>query len=64
MFGVGFGSQIIGAMPSTIANQYVMLSGEGGVDLGCPNVLTLPESIHQPASIAEMAVEQFSTKVT
>ena len=28
VFGVGFESQIIGAMPSTIANQYIMLSGE------------------------------------
>ena len=50
-------------MPSKIANQYVMISGEGGSDLGGPNVLTPPASIHQPASIATMTIEIFSTKV-
>ena len=64
MFGIDFGSRIIGAIPSTIANQYVMLSGEGGLDLGCPNMLTLPVSIHQPAFIATMTIERFSTNVT
>ena len=39
VFGVGFGLRIICAMPSIISNQYAMLSGEGGPDLGCPNFL-------------------------
>ena len=46
VLGVGFGLWIICAFPSTIANQYGMLSGEGGTDLGCLNVLTLPDLIH------------------
>ena len=41
-----------------------MLSGEGGPDLGCPSVLTLPASIYQTASIATMTVEQFIAKLT
>ena len=40
-----------------------MLNGEGGTDLVCPNSLTLPDSIHQPAAIAIMNVEQFSAKL-
>ena len=64
VFGVGFGLRIIGSMPLTIANQYVMLSNEGEPDLGCPNVLTLPASIHQPVTIATITVGQFSTKMT
>ena len=63
VFGIGFGLQIIGVMPLTIANQYVMLIGKGGPDIGFPNVLTFPESIHKPASIATITVEQFSTKL-
>ena len=58
-----FDSQIIGALPSTIENQYVMLSGEGGTDLSCPNGLTLPASIHQPVPISAMAIKTFSTKL-
>ena len=57
VFDVAFGLGIIGAMQSTIANQYVMLIGEGGPDLGCPNILTFPDSIHHPASMAKMTVE-------
>ena len=64
VYGVDFGSQIIGASPSTISHQYVMISGEGGPELGCPNVLTLPYSIHQPESIATMTVKHFSDKLT
>ena len=64
LFGVGFGLRIIDAFLSTIANQYVMISGEGGLDLGLPNVLTLPPSIHQPTFIVTITVKQFSTKVT
>ena len=41
-----------------------MLSGEGVPDFGCPNVLTLPASIHQPAYIATMTIKNFSTKLT
>ena len=63
MYDIGFGSQIIGALSSKIANQYIMLNGEGGTDLVCPNSLTLPDSIHQPAAIAIMNVEQFSAKL-
>ena len=63
VFGVGFGSRLIVAMLLTIANQYAILSGEGGPDIGCPNIITLPASIHQPASIAAMTIEKFSTKV-
>ena len=63
LFGVGFGSRIIGAFPSKIANQYIMLSGEGGPELGCPNVLTLPSSIHHPSYIATMTAKTFSAKV-
>ena len=40
-----------------------MLSGEGEPDLGCPNFLTIPASIHQPESIATMTAEQFSAKL-
>ena len=49
-------------MPSTIENQYVMLSGERGPDLGYPNVLTLSDLIQNPASIVIMTVKQFSAK--
>ena len=59
-----FDSQIIGALPSTVANEYIMLSGEGKPDKGFPNVLTLPYSIHQTTSIDTMTVKKFSTKVT
>ena len=64
VFDVGFGLQILVAMPSKMANQCVMLSGEGGPYLGCPNVLTLPASSNQLAYITTMTVKQFITKVT
>ena len=64
MYGVGFRLRIIGTMPSTIANQYGMHSGEVGPDLGCANVLTLPSSIYQPANIAKIKIKEFITKVT
>ena len=47
VFGVCFGSQIIGTITLSITNQNVVLSGEGETDLGCPNMLTLSVSIHQ-----------------
>ena len=40
-----------------------MLSGEGGLHIGCPNVLILPASIHQGASIVAMTTEQFINNV-
>ena len=40
------------------------LRGEGGRDLGCPNVLTFPVSIKQPASIATMKGGNFIIKMT
>ena len=39
-------------------------SGERGPDFGCPNVLTLPASIHQPIYITTMTIKRFSTKLT
>ena len=54
MSGVGFVFRIIGALPSTIANQYVMFSNERGPDPGCQNLLSF---------ISKMTVEQFISKV-
>ena len=42
VYGMGFGSRMIRSSNSEITGKYVMLSGEGGLELGTPNVLTIP----------------------
>jgi hypothetical protein len=64
VYGTGFGSRTIGQAHSSITSKFVMLNGEGGNDLGYPNVLTLPRDIITPNDIATMTIQQFSTKLT
>ena len=61
---MGMGSSPVGANASPVDRKLLFLQGDGNADLVSPQLVSLPDTVFEPKTVAVMTLAQLSMSIT